>query len=100
MRKSFSDRDQGGCGLCDADNPQCGAIFTITIDGVQVWSSLVNSRYEDTLEFDISAASTLTLSTEKYTAPYWRSNTNPGNDGQDQPAEWCDGAAWAESKFW
>ena len=100
VRKSFSDRDQGGCGLCDADNPQCGAIFTITIDGVQVWSSLVNSRYEDTLEFDISAASTLTLSTEKYTAPYWRSNTNPGNDGQDQPAEWCDGAAWAESKFW
>jgi hypothetical protein len=65
-----------------------------------VWSSLVNSRYEDILEFDISAASTLTLSTEKYTAPYWRSNTNPGNDGQDQPAEWCDGAAWAESKFW
>ena len=99
VREHLADIDAGGCGACTDDNPQCGAIFTIAVDGVTVWTSLVNNKYSE-INIDISAASTMTLSTAKYTPPYWRSNVLPGLAGQDAPAVWCDGAAWADAEFY
>jgi len=88
----------GGCGACTMDNPQCGASFTIALDGVQVWSSIIMNEY-DGISIDVSNADTLTLTTAKYRANYWRSNTASGLPGQDVQAVWCDGAAWADAEF-
>lgn len=99
VREHLEDISQGGCGPCTSENPQCGANFAILVDGVQVWSSKVVDEYSGDISIDISAADTLTLQTSSITPTYWRSNTAPGQTGQNVPAVWCDGAAWAGAEF-
>lgn len=97
--REFPDTTQNdGCGDCTVDNPRCGAILTIEVDGAVAWSSLVHDRYPvdgGSIEIDVSTASELTLSTQSYTPPYWLSSSTDDNT----QAVWCKGAAWGDVEF-
>lgn len=105
VRQYPDSEENGGCGDCTKANPRCGAVFNVKVDGTTVWSSLVNDRYPDAtpgdpgsyLEINVSTANTLTLSTEKYDAPYWVSSPTAT---KDEEAVWCDGSAWGDAEFY
>jgi len=99
VREFLGEILDGGCGACTMDNPQCGASFTIALDGVPVWSSAIFNELKEGISIDVSVARSLTLSTSTYRGTYWRSNVAAGTNNQDKPAVWCDGAAWADAEF-
>jgi len=105
VRRYGGTMEEGGCGACTDDSPQCGAYFEVQLDGAPVWSSVVAT--DTAFELDVRGADTLTLYTSAYTPTYWRNGMGRSYGGGPAPALatqptraiWCDGAGWADARL-